>query len=190
MITLTKTEFLLNKKKYMKDIAEGAIFVYPTDTIYGIGCSAINSRAVKKIRQMKGRETNPFSVIAPSKEWIAKNCETNDKTQEWLDKLPGAYTIILNLSNKKAVAQEVNNNLGTLGVRVPDHWVSGFVEEFGFPIVTTSANKSGDNFMTTIDNLDDSIKAKVDFIIYEGPRKSHPSTLVNLTKPKPELIKR
>jgi len=190
MVILTKAEFLLNKKRYMREIAEGAVFIYPTDTIYGIGCSAINSKAVKRVRGIKGREKNPFSVIAPSKEWIINNCETDEKIKGWLNKLPGAYTLILNLKKLEAVAPEVNNNLGTLGVRLPAHWISGVVEEFGFPIITTSANLSGESFMTTLDNLDDRIKTKVDFIIYDGEKEGHPSTLVNLTKQEPELIKR
>ncbi len=190
MITLTRAEFLLNQKRYMREIADGAVFIYSTDTIYGIGCNALSSKAVMRIREMKGRETNPFSVIAPSKEWIFKNCVSSERTKEWVSKLPGPYTLIMSLSNKKAIAPEVNNNMETLGVRIPSHWISEFVAEFGFPIITTSANVSGETFMTTIDNLDDRIKAKVDFIVYDGPRDGHPSTLVNLTKDEPELIKR
>lgn len=69
------------------------IFIYPTDTIYGIGCDAENKTLVKKIREIKNRDNGSFSVIAPSINWILENCETDKKQIKKY--LPGPYTLIL-----------------------------------------------------------------------------------------------
>ena len=73
-------------------------------------------------------------------------------------------------------------NKSTLGIRIPKHWISEIVKELGFSLVTTSANKTGHPFMTTIKNLDSDIKEKVDFIIYEGEKENRPSTIIDLSK--------
>ena len=91
---------------------KGAVFIHPTDTIYGIGCNAEVSSAVRKVRQLKARATNPFSVIAPSLEWINENCVVTKEADEWLEKLPGPYTLILKLKNN-CVARSVNSGLNT-----------------------------------------------------------------------------
>tara|TARA_Y100000310_G_scaffold306937_1_gene348533 strand:+ start:826 stop:1041 length:216 start_codon:yes stop_codon:yes gene_type:complete len=67
---------------------------------------------------------------------------------------------------------------------MPDHWMQELVEELGVPIVTTSANKTGKEFMTSLENLDPEIKRGVKFIIYEGEKKARPSRLVNLADEK------
>ena len=184
MKILTKTELQSRLPEISEQIRNGAIFIYPTDTIYGIGCNALDQRAVEKIRVLKERPSNPFSIIAPSKEWIVKNCIVTKEAKEWLNKLPGPYTLILKLKNKNAIAKNVNQGEETIGVRIPDHWFSSIVQELGFLIVTTSANRSGRAFMTSLEDLDPKIKEGVDFIIYEGEKKGKPSKIVNLVEGK------
>ena len=162
-------------------IKDGSIFIYPTDTIYGIGCNAQDSKSVAKIRKIKSRATNPFSVIAPSMEWISQNCVAAYEGEEWIKKLPGPYTLIFRLKNKKCIAKETNLGLDTLGIRIPKHWIKDIVAKADVPFITTSVNKSGEDYMTSIEDLDDSIKNSVDFIINEGKREGRPSKIVDLT---------
>jgi len=180
MEVLTKEEVELRKHELAERILKGAIFIHPTDTIYGLGCNALLPEAVKKIRELKNAHEQPFSVIAPSKTWIELNCIISEKAAKWLERLPGPYTLILPLKNEKAIAREVNNGIGTLGVRIPKHWISEFVSFLGFPVITTSVNKAGSAFMTSLENLDHDIKAHVDFIIYDGELFGKPSTIVHL----------
>lgn len=181
MRIITKDEFFLHIEEFEEKVRQGDVFVYPTDTIYGIGCDATNNEAVDNIRKIKDRSKAPFSVIAPSIDWIRENCEITSEAEEWLEKLPGAYTLILPLKNPDCVAKGVCNGK-TLGVRMPKHWIRALVRTLGVPIVTTSVNKTGQSFMRSIDDLDQDIKMRVGFIIDEGTLEHRPSNIVNLTE--------
>ncbi|MCB9358769.1 threonylcarbamoyl-AMP synthase [Candidatus Woesearchaeota archaeon] len=190
MLSYSKAEFELRSDAIVDQIVQGSIFIHPTDTIYGIGCDATSTEAVHKLREIKSRYTRPFSIMVPDKTWIRQNCEVNDQVIEWIKKLPGPYTLILKLKNKDAIAPEVNNGLDTIGIRLTDHWIQKGVELLGRPVVTTSANRVGNDFMTSIENLDPEIKSKTDFIIYEGEKLGRPSTIVDLTKDPEDIQKR
>lgn len=183
---ITPEEFKIMKDDLFSRILKGVLFIHPTDTIYGIGCSANLSDSVKKVRKIKQRHDLPFSVIAPSKDWIRENCIVDSKAEKWIEKLPGPYTLILK-TKAHCVAPEVSLGKDSLGIRIPAHWFAKTVEEIGFPIVTTSANISGSSFMTSMENLDSQIKKHMSFIIYEGEKQGRPSTLVDLTGKKPEI---
>jgi L-threonylcarbamoyladenylate synthase len=190
MENISKEQFSSEKEKYLNMIKQGSIFIYPTDTIYGIGCDATNEKSVKKIREAKQRSSKPFSVIAPSKDWILENCEINNNAKEWLDKLPGPYTLILKLKNKAAIATSVNSGQETLGIRIPDNWFSEVVAELNIPIITTSVNITGKQYMTSSEDIEGSVKEKTDFMIYEGKKKGNPSTVINLTSNRPGILER
>ena len=66
----------------------------------------------------------------------------------------------------------------TIGIRIPENWFSEVVEEMGVPVITSSANRTGDDFMTKMEDLDSAVKNKVDLIVYEGEIAGKPSTLV------------
>ncbi len=167
-------------QEMLKEIRAGKIFVYPTDTIYGIGCDATRGASVKRIRAMKQRDSKPFSVVAPSREWINRNCIVNPKAKEWLEKLPGPYTFILKLSKSGAISTEVNGGLGTIGVRIPDNWFAKVIARAAIPFVTTSVNLSGKPHMASIDEIEPSIARSVDYIIDAGPLNNRPSRVVDL----------
>ena len=181
MRILNFDEFKDEKDKLIESISDGAVFIYPTDTIYGIGCDAANSDSVKKIRKLKSRTKNPFSVIAPSLDWIKENCIVTKEGEDWLKKLPGPYTLIFKLKNKKCVTKSVNPGLDTLGVRIPNHWISKIISESEVPFVTTSVNKGGEDYMTSLEDIDRSISNEVDFLIYEGKKEGNPSKIVDLS---------
>jgi len=184
MRVLTKEECEIENGFISEKISRGGIFIYPTDTVYGLGCNALRHEAVKKIRDIKESYKNPFSVIAPSKEWILENCFVNEEGKKWLKKLPGPITLILKLKNKECVVKEVNTGLDTLGVRIPDNWFTGFVKWLNVPIITTSVNKTGNDFMTSMEDLDGSIKGSTDFVVYDGEKQGRPSKIVNLAEGK------
>lgn len=160
-------------------IVSGKIFIYPTDTIYGIGCDASCEEGVRKIRELKQRDTKPFSVIAPGKEWISRVCQVREGKE--LDRLPGPYTLIMNMIDTTAVASNVNPGISSLGVRIPDHWFTKVVASAGVPFVTTSVNISGEKHMECLEELPATIASGVDYIIYEGEKKGESSIKIDLT---------
>lgn len=191
MRVLTRSEMETQFSDHQASIEDGAVYIHPTDTIYGLGCDATNADAVKKVRDAKQRTQNPFSVIAPSKGWIAENCFLSEEAKRWIEKeLPGPYTLILKLKTPDCVAHNVTFGKDTLGVRIPAHWFSEVVAKLGFPCVTTSANKTGERFMTSQEDLDSDVANHVNFFISEGEKKGRPSTIVDLTGPMPVLQRR
>lgn len=190
MRVVTKDEFKLNEELFLKDIKKGKVYIHPTDTIYGIGCNALDRRAVNKIRKAKQRKEQPFSIIAPSKDWIFENCIVGEKEKEHIDKLPGPYTLILKLKNKKAIAKNVAPGLDSVGIRIPDHWFSNVSSKVGVPLITTSANKVGENFMTSIEDLDFDIKNKMHYFFNEGEKIGRPSKIIHLDKDETKIQER
>lgn len=168
---------------------DGAVFIYPTDTIYGIGCIATNAKSVQQIKRIKQR-TSPFSIIVPGMAWIKEHCRIPTQAYPWLKRLPGPYTLILPLKIKKGFSRYVNNGRNTLGVRMPEHWILRTVQKLKVPIVTTSANVHAQHHMTSLDNLNPRIKKMVDFIVYEGPTEGKPSMIINLSHEKVKIIRK
>lgn len=181
MQLLSEEQIIAKKDAILYNIIQGAVFLYPTDTVYSLGCSALDDSAIKRLREIK-ESSKSFSVIAPSKEWIIANCEINKEAKEWLDKLPGQYTFMLNLKNKDAVSKEVTNGDGTIGVRLIEHHFQDVISELGHPLVTTSANRVGKEIMTHIDRLDEKVRNKVDFVLYEGEKNGKTSKIIDLTR--------
>lgn len=189
MNLISKKEIEERKEFYFNEILNGKIFIYPTDTIYGIGCNALNEDSVNKIREIKQRESKPFSIIVPSKKWIKDNCIINKSTIKWLNKLPGPYTLILKIKNKEAIAKSITNT-DSLGVRIPNNWFARLISKSKIPFITTSVNISGQPHIHSINELSNQIKNEVNYIIDDGKLNNPPSTIIDLTKDKEEIIKR
>src|SRR3989344_8136013 len=141
MEILTQSELAYRRAEIIEKIKSGALFIYPTDTIYGIGCNALKAKAVQAVRKLKNRPDSPLSILVPSKEWIQQYCIITPKTEEWLQKLPGPYTLILPLQENNPLPKIVTGSIATIGIRIPHHWFQRIVVEANIPIITTSANK-------------------------------------------------
>ena len=179
MKTITKKEFLEKSEFYLNEIKSGKIFIYPTDTIYGIGCNALNGSSIDKIREIKKRDSKPMSIIVPSINWIEKNCFVENNKE--LKKLPGPYTFIVELKNKDSVSkQELIGDLKGLGVRIPDNWFSKWISKNNLVFVTTSVNISGEPHLINPEELKEEIKDKVDYLISDGSLTGKSSTIIDL----------
>lgn len=160
---------------FVEDIKNGAVFIHPTDTIYGIGCDATNEESVRLLKELKFREKDkPMSVIAPNVDWVKENCEVSDEEIEKY--LPGPYTLILKKKNPDFLKQVAEGE--TLGVRIPDCEFTKLVEKAGVPFITTSVNFAGEDFAIRISDIDKKILDFVDIIIGVGKLDGRPSTLV------------
>lgn len=179
MKTITKQGFLENSNFYLNEIKKGKIFIYPTDTIYGIGCDATNQKSINKIRKIKKRDTKPISIIVPSKNWIEENCRVQNKKE--LNKLPGPYTFILTLKNQNSIAkEELVANLKAIGIRIPNNWFSKWLSKNNLTFVTTSVNLSGESHLVDPKELKQEIKNQVDYLINDNVLTENPSTIIDL----------
>lgn len=181
-----KLNEILNEKdarnSMLEEIRTGSVLVYPTDTIYGIGCNALIADSVKRIRKIK-RTDHPFSVIAPSTEWILKNMVVESRKS--LDVLPGPYTLIFR-KREPFFLREVSP-LPTLGVRIPSHPITKIVREIGVPFVTTSANLSGKQ---PIKKASEAKNLRgVNYIIDGGTLANPPSIVVDLSGEEEKVIR-
>jgi L-threonylcarbamoyladenylate synthase len=164
----------MNEKNLAKEIFAGKIFIYPTDTIYGIGCNALDEKAVARIKEIKAREKDkPLSIIAPSINWINENCIVDVDLKKYF---PGPYTIILKKKNPSFLYWVSNTD--SLGIRIPDNDFCKRIQKSGVPFITTSVNLSGEPFATKIRDIREEIKNRADFIIDKGELNGEPSTLI------------
>ncbi|MCD4759843.1 threonylcarbamoyl-AMP synthase [archaeon] len=178
----------IDAKEIVKRMKAGEIFIYPTDTVYGIGCNAMKSGSVAEIRKIKRRnDDKPMSVIAPSKKWIYDNFEVNKKG--YIQTLPGPFTFILNIKNR-CVARNVNPKGGSLGVRIPYHAFTRLVKRANIPFITTSVNFSGRKPIREIKDISRAILRNVDVVIDDGFLHNHPSTLIDLTEEMAKIVRR
>jgi len=164
-----------HEHRILEKIKDGSIIIYPTDTVYGIGCNALNVDAVNKIKQIKAREGNkPMSIIAPSKEWIYQHTKA---TPELVDKyLPGKYTLVLEKKDPTFLSHVSPSN--TIGVRIPAHKFSKIIEKAGIPFITTSVNFAGEKPASSIEEINREIFTKANIVMNGGKLSGIPSTIV------------
>lgn len=168
-------KFLKNIDFYISEAKNWKIFIYPTDTIYGIW-AIWNEESIKKIAKIKHRNWNKmFSIIAPDfdYEWIVKGCKefwiNAKEMEEQLKKYHGVTWIF---SHEKP------------GIRIIKHSFQNFVEKLWIPFITTSVNLSGDVAATQIDLINTEIADNVDYIIDDWICVWKPSVLIDFVDDK------
>lgn len=148
------------------DLKSGNVIAYPTDTVWGLGCDATNSEAVKKIYKLKEREESKSLVTLVSslemlQEYIS---EIPENVLELLKKIDKPTTIIYN--NPKGLATNVVAEDNTVAIRIPQHdFCIQLVERFGKPIVSTSANISGEPTPTSFSEISQPILDGADYVV-------------------------
>lgn len=129
-----------------KILQAGGVVLYPTDTTYALAANALDTNAVDRVFQLKGRDySKPIHVIVRDMEQAAQYVEINEIAYEIAKQfLPGGLTIVLPLKSNSAIPSLLVAGAGTLGVRIPDQPVCAALSKaLDFPITTTSANRSG-----------------------------------------------
>ena len=176
------------EKDIIDEIRGGSIIIYPTDTIYGIGCNALLDGKVKKIYAIKKRpESMPLSVIAPSFEWIKANCEADMRVVKKY--LPGPYTLILKKRNS-GFLKAASPGKDTIGVRIIDHPIMRYFEKAAVPFITTSVNVSGKEQICDISKISDEMSALVDIAIDCGVICGKPSKIIDLSGVRKTIIRK
>jgi len=154
----------------------GGVALLPTDTIYGLHAVATNEQAVARIRSMKERgDDKPFVVIASS--------------ADQLEKLGAAIPDALRQIWPAPLTAIVASDAKTIAVRVPDLvWLRALLDRTG-PLVSTSANRTGEPPITTPEMLAGDLLDVLDALLDAGPREGQPSTIVDVTGGEPRIVR-
>lgn len=170
-------------------ISNGGLVVYPTDTIYGLGCDMMNKKSVERVYEMKGKNRkHPLSFICPDLKRIAQYAVVSNIAYRLMKRLlPGAYTFILPASRE--VPRLMISKSATVGIRVPDHPVTQMLlSHLEHPLVTTSV-PSPENVQFS-DPLEIARRLPfLDAIIDCGLIAPEPSTIIDLTDDVPRLLR-
>jgi len=167
---------IIELEALLKEDLRGKIIVFPTDTVYGVGCLFDDIEMIDRIYQLKARDyTKPMAVLVHDLDQLKpladmNECFLNLAQKHW----PGALTLIARKTN--LVSYLATANLDTIGIRIPDHPVAlSILKHFG-PLVTTSLNQAGHpaiyRYEEALDYLD-----KVDFLVPGGDLNLHASTV-------------
>ncbi|BCS54012.1 L-threonylcarbamoyladenylate synthase [Geobacter sp. SVR] len=171
-------------------LRQGGIIAYPTDTTYGIGCSIFNKKGIERIYQMKRREhKKPFSFICPNISEIARYCRVSNMAYKILKRyLPGPYTFVLDAT--RDVPDLLVTRQKTVGIRIPDNRICiEIVQLLGNPIVTTSANLSGEEPCGDPRSIEDVFGHQLDIIVDGGLLSTDVSSVVSLVRDTPEVLR-
>lgn len=175
-------------------LQNGGLVIYPTDTVYGLGCDIFNKAAVEKICKIKGVkiEKMNFSFICYDLSHISDYTQNVDTPTYKLMKhcLPGPFTFILKANN--SIPKLFKNNKKTVGIRVPDNEIAcTIVKELGHPIITTSIHHEDDiiDYITDPLAIYERYENLVDIVIDGGIGGYHPSTVIDCTQGEPIIIR-
>jgi tRNA threonylcarbamoyl adenosine modification protein (Sua5/YciO/YrdC/YwlC family) len=179
----------------IKIIKNGGLVIYPTDTLYGLGCDITNNKAVERICRIKGvkPEKSTFSFICPDLSNISGYTKpfSNSIYKAMRKNLPGPFTFILNASNQ--VPKMLKNNRKTVGIRVPNSpIVTELLHGLDTPIMSTSIKNMDDDitpYPTDPYDIYEEYKNLVDLIIDGGPGGNIHSTVIDCTGNTPEVIR-
>ena len=189
-------------------LKRGQIIAYPTDTIYGLGCDARREEAVKKINKIKGgRGGKPFLVLISNLKILKQYCHVNKEQEEYLKDLwlrpplasPGmgeglksplppllrgmaGKPVTVILENRNNLPEELTGGRKTLAVRLPkNEFLIRMISGAGFPVVSTSLNKTGESPLDNAQNLEKYFEHPPDLAIDAGEcRDTKPSSLLDL----------
>jgi len=171
-----------NIRKAAVIIRLGGVVIYPTDTVYGLGCDPANVDATRRICEIKGRADKPLPLACSDVETARRIVEFNPIAERLAERFwPGPLTMVLPARVDYPIW--VTHGARTLGVRVPDHQVARRLAKLsGGVIVSTSANKSGDPPPKTAQEAAEQIGEEVDLILDAGPAPlRQPSTVIDLS---------
>jgi len=181
-------------EKVVEVLKQGGVIIYPTDSVYGIGCDINNQKAVERVAQIKGikpQDAN-FSFICHDLSDLSQyTVQVDNRAFKLMKKnLPGPFTFILKANNK--VPKLFKSHKKTVGIRVPDHNIAReIVKELGNPIMTTSVHddKNTQEYATDPDLIWEKFKERVDLFIDAGHGSHEPSTVVDCVEDEFEIVR-
>jgi tRNA threonylcarbamoyl adenosine modification protein (Sua5/YciO/YrdC/YwlC family) len=177
--------------KVVETLKNGGVVAYPTDTTYGIGCSIFSKKGIERIYGIKQRDRKkPFSFICTDLSEIARYAKVSNYAFKLMKRLlPGPYTFVLEANS--VVPDLLQTKQRTVGIRIPDNEIClAIVKELGTPIVTTSANLSGEDPIGNPWQVEADLGKLLDVVVDGGELTADVSSVVSLIGDVPEVLRK
>lgn len=171
-------------------LRKGGVIAYPTDTTYGLGCDIFSRQGLRAIYQIKHRDARkPFSFICADLSDVARYAHVSNVAFKIMKRhLPGPYTFVLEAT--RVVPDSLVTRQKTVGIRIPDDRIAlAIVKELGHPLVTTSANLSGEEPLHDPLEIDEKMGRQLDLVIDGGMRLGDPSSVISLIDDRVEVLR-
>lgn len=177
-------------KKVVELLQNDGVIAYPTDTVYGFGCSIFSKKGIDRIRQLKNLDPKkPISIVCHDLSDISKYANVSNYAYRIMKRLlPGAYTFVLPATRE--VPRMMQNKQKQVGIRIPDSPISlSIVRELGHPIVTSSAQMSGHELFSDPDEIEKIMGRRLDAVIDGGIITGGHSSIVELSEDSAIIIR-
>jgi tRNA threonylcarbamoyl adenosine modification protein (Sua5/YciO/YrdC/YwlC family) len=177
-------------RKVVDVLEQGGVIVYPTDTVYGVGCDLFNPEAIQKIHRLKKMDgKKPLSFICSDLKDISRYAFVSNYAYKIMKRLlPGAYTFILKAT--KLVPKIAQTEQKTVGIRIPDNTIClALVKELGHPIISTSVTKPNEGLYNDPAEIEERFGKQLDLVIDGGVIVAEHSSIIDLTDDFPKVIR-
>lgn len=177
-------------KKAVEVLKNGGVIIYPTDTVYGLGCDIFNKEAVERIYSIKNEAlTKLYSFLIHDLKDISNYAKVSDYAYKMMKKhLPGPYTFVLPAS--KEVPKKLWTKRKQVGIRIPNHPIAlQLAKELGNPIVSTSVTNRKGDILFNPEEIKVIFNSQVDLMLSTGALSGVVSSIVDLSSESPEIIR-
>lgn len=177
-------------RKAVEVLKSGGLVIYPTDTVYGLGCDLFNKKGIERIYEIQNRDRKqPLSFICADLKDISRYARVSDDAYKIMRRLlPGPYTFILEAS--RLVPKIILPKRQTTGIRVPDNRIcQALVAEMGSPVISTSVKDKAGELLSDPRIIEEHFGKRVDMIIDGGIIAAEPSSVVSLFDGEVEVIR-
>ena len=177
-------------RKAVEVLKSGGLVIYPTDTVYGMGCDLFNKRGIERIYEIQNRDRKqPLSFICADLKDISRYARVSDDAYKIMKRLlPGPYTFILEAS--RLVPKIILPKRHTTGIRVPDNRIcQALVAELGSPVISASVKDEAGELLSDPRVIEERFGRRVDMIIDGGIIAAEPSSVISLLDEGSEVLR-
>ena len=166
------------------------VVIYPTDSVYAFGCSLRSPKAIERLRRIRGKSEEKFTVVFENIAQVAEYCRVDNAVFRILKRnLPGPFTFVLAASAR--IPDKALERRRTIGIRIPDNSIPrAIVERLGAPLLTSSVlDDEETEYMTDPELIHERYGRDVELVIDGGAGDAVPTTVVDLTGGEPEILR-
>jgi tRNA threonylcarbamoyl adenosine modification protein (Sua5/YciO/YrdC/YwlC family) len=181
-----------NLTRAVEVLRAGKVIIYPTDTVYGIGCSIFSTDAIERIYQIKQQDRKkPFSFICSDLSHISEYAKVSNSAFRLMKQfIPGPFTFILPASRLKQLPKSMISQRKEVGIRVPDNSIClALIKELGHPILNAGVADSNGELINDPERIYDLYKNRIDLMIDGGNSLLELSTILDVTGDRPVIVR-